>query len=866
MAGQGAASHFDVPRNYWSASPDVLLATLETSSQGLSEQSAQHRRISYGENRLTGESSSVVLPLLRRQFASPLVLILLAGAIVSMLLRDWSDALIILVIVSGGAALGFTQEYRASCAVEALRQRLALNCTALRNGQETKIPVTDLVPGDVVRLSAGNLVPADGIILRASDFMVSQAVLTGESFPVEKQPGTVLAEASLAERRNMILMGSSVRSGTADALIVQTGRATEYGAIAQSITRHPPETDFARGVRHFGELLLRMMFLMVIFVLAANQVLGRPFGEALLFAVALSVGLSPELLPAIVSITLATGARHMAKQGVIVRRLEAIEMLGSMDIVCTDKTGTITSGEVTLVRAIDPCGSDNPAVLEAAFRNAALETGIANALDAAIVRAGANAGLSADNISKIDEIPYDFNRRRLTIVVADGEIGQHRLIVKGAVNEMLEICMRERTSTGDTRIDEARKARLVDYVRQHGEAGFRVLALAEKGIAAQSHYTVADEAALTLTGFLLFSDPPKEGAKEALTALAARRVAVKIVSGDNRYVTARVAEQVGLDATKMLTGAEVAAMGDEALWHAAENTVLFVEVDPQQKEQIVRSLQRKGHAVGFIGDGINDAPALHSADVGISVEGAVDVARESADIVLLTADLDVLRRGVEDGRRTFANTMKYIMITTSANFGNMLSMAIATPLLPFLPLLPKQILLNNFLSDFPSMAIAGDSVDEEHVATPQRWDVREIGRFMALFGAISSLFDGITFLLLIKVLHAGPELFHSFWFIVSILTELGIVLVLRTRRPCILSKPGTLLVWSTLAMALLSLLLPYMVEYRALFGFTAMGASKYGMIIAIVGAYLLTTEGAKLLYFRMFLKAHPAKGRQAFGR
>lgn len=420
-------------------------------------------------------------------------------------------------------------------------------------------------------------------------------------------------------------------------------------AQSRRVWRDKPRKLTSQGVRHFGELLLRMMFVMVVFVLAANHVLGRPLGESLLFAVALAVGLSPELLPAIVSITRATGARNMAKRGVIVRKLEAIEMLGSMDIVFTDKTGTITSGEVSLARTVDPLGVDAHDVLETAFCNAALETGIANALDAAIVRAGTDAGLSVDGLTKIDEIPYDFNRRRLTIVIADTKPSLHRLVAKGAVNETLGICTHERTSTGEAPLDGARKAQLLDYVREQGESGVRVLALAEKSVSAQADYTIDDECALTLIGFLLFSDPPKPGAREALAALAARGVAVKIISGDNRHVTTHVALQVGLDTKAMLTGANIAAMRDEALWLAAERNPLFVEIDPQQKERIVRALQRSGHAVGFMGDGINDAPALHSADVGISVEGAVDVARESADIVLLTADLDVLRQGWKTG-------------------------------------------------------------------------------------------------------------------------------------------------------------------------------------------------------------------------
>jgi Mg2+-importing ATPase len=849
-----------VPEHYWTRSDDELLSLFATTATGLDPGEAARRLAATGPNTLAAETRDSALALLRRQFASPLVLILLAGAAVSVLLRDWSDAAIIAAIVVGSALLGFGQEYRASQAMAALKARLALRCTIRRGGEEREIPAKDLVPGDVVLLAAGNLVPADGVLIASKDLTVSEAALTGESFPVEKRCGTADVEAPLAKRRNCLFSGSSVRSGMATLLVVATGNATEYGAIAQRLARRPPSTDFERGVRSFGEMLLRAMFVMVVFVLAANQLLGRPFAESLLFAVALSVGLSPELLPAIVSVTLSAGARAMARRGVIIRRLEAIEMLGSIDVVCTDKTGTITSGEVVLADAVDPQGAPCPQVLASAFLNASLETGIANALDQAVVTAGKAAGLSASTDAKLDEIPYDFARRRLTVVVADPASGKSRMIVKGAVAETLLVC--DAVVSGGESIPLASESRdrLLAYVARQGANGRRVLAVAQRIMEPQPRYGVADERGLQLMGFLLFDDPPKPGAREALDALARLGVAVKVVSGDNRYVTAHVAEQVGLDPGAILTGANIARMSDEALWHAAERTHLFVEINPQQKERIVHALRHHGHAVGFLGDGINDAPALHAADVGISVEGAVDVARESAAIVLLTADLDVLRRGVEDGRRTFANTMKYIAITTSANFGNMISMALAVPLLPFLPLLPKQILLNNLLSDLPSMAIATDAVDPERLVRPLRWDVREITRFMLVFGAISSVFDLLTFLFLLRIVHADPELFHSAWFVVSLLTELAVVLVLRTWRAAWRSRPSGLLAWSTLAVSLAALALPFLPGIAGLFGFVSLGPVELIGSLGVVAAYILTTEGAKHLYARMGGVSQHARG------
>lgn len=852
--------------HYWTLTGPAALEALDSREGGLTPREAQLRLSQAGPNSPIAGEDGRILPLLGRQFMSPLVLILLAGAAVSLLLRDWSDAAIILAIVLGSALLGFAQEYRASRAVAALQDRLALTCAAIRDGAEVIVPTTDIVPGDLVRLAAGNLVPADGIVLAACDCMAAEAALTGESFPVEKRPGVAPADAPLAERRNALFSGSSLRSGTATMLVVRTGPATEYGAIAGRLAGQAPETDFERGVRRFGELLLRAMFLIVLFVLAANHLLNRPFAESLLFAVALAVGLSPELLPAIVSITLSSGARAMARRGVIVRRLQAIEMLGSLDIVCTDKTGTITSGEVRLAQAVDLAGEADPEILRLGFLNASLETGIANPLDEALVRAGSEAGLTGDSAAKIAEIPYDFARRRLTLVIAEPDGAHHRLIAKGAVNEMLAVCTSLRRGSSKEPLTDSRREGCLRYFEEQGARGFRVLAVAHRIAAARRSYTAADEAEMTLDGFLLFADPPKPGAREALQALAGLGIAVKVITGDNRHVAAHVAEAVGLGEAALLTGAQIAQMRDEALWHAAERTTLFVEIDPQQKDRIVRALQHRGHAVGFLGDGINDAPALHSADVGISVEGAADVARESADIVLLTADLDILRRGVIDGRRTFANTMKYIAITTSANFGNMLSMALAVPLLPFLPLLPKQILLNNFLSDLPSMAISTDSVDAERMAVPQRWSIRQIARFMILFGLVSSLFDGLTFLLLLTVLKAGEAEFHTVWFVVSLLTELSVVLVLRTWRPAWRSRPAPLLVWSTLAVSAAALALPFVPTVQQLFGFVRPDWRAMSMILAIVGAYVVVTEAVKLAFARRFGAADPRPGGAEQGR
>jgi Mg2+-importing ATPase len=816
---------------------------------------AAERLLTAGPNSVEETQQLSALRLFVRQVASPLVLILLFGAVVSLFLREWLDAGIILVVVTGSTLLGFYQEYRASTAVDELKRRLALTCRVVRGGTELTVPASVIVPGDVVILSAGNLVPADGVVLEAADFLVNEAGLTGESFPVEKQPGIVPEKTPLAKRTNAVFLGASVQSGTAKVLIVETGHRTAFGAIARRLAARPPETEFGRGIRQFGYLLIRVMVVIVLFVLAVNGLLGRPPVESLLFAVALAVGMSPELLPAIISVTLAAGARAMAKEGVIVRRLDAIENLGSMDILCTDKTGTLTEGIIALSDATDAEGRSSPSVRQLALLNAAFETGIDNPLDAAIVADCKRGGLTTGGYRKVDEIPYDFRRKRLTIVVAeDADPAHHLIITKGAFENVLSVCTLLRQGETDLSLSEDVHKQLAAFYEAKGAAGFRVLAVAARRLAAKAAYGRDDETSMTFLGFLLFVDPPKEGVADTIRALRSLGVHIKIISGDNRYVTAHLAEAVGLDPKSMLVGDDLAKLKDEALWNLAPRTDLFVEVDPQQKERIVRALQRTGHAVGYLGDGINDAPSLHCADVGISVEGAVDVARASADIVLLKRDLDVLRRGVEDGRRTFANTLKYISITTSANFGNMISMALATPLLPFLPLLAKQILLNNFLSDLPSLAIATDSVDPERVTLPQRWSIKDVQRFMILFGLVSSAFDLVTFAALLLVFHAREATFQTTWFVISLLTELGVLLVLRTRRFSFRSRPSRPLLWTTVAMSVLALATPYLGPLSAAFGFVPLSASEIAVVVAIVIGYVAATEAAKIWFYRDTLR------------
>jgi P-type Mg2+ transporter len=833
---------------YWSRAAAEVLAELGSTPDGLSVEEARARRERLGPNALAPRRRATAIVAFLSQFRSPLVLILIFAAAVAIVAGDLTDAGIVLTIVFASATLTFYQERKASRAIEELQAQVTVKTKVVRDGRPQQIPIEDVVAGDVVMLSAGSLVPADGLVLEARDFFVNQAVLTGETFPVEKKPGPVAAPTGLAGRTNSVYMGTSAKSGAARVLIVGTGAATAFGQIAKRLTLRPPETEFERGIRRFGNLLSRVMTLLVLVVFAINVLLHKPALDSLLFALALAVGLAPELLPAIISVNLSKGAQHMAKRGVIVRRLNSIENLGSMDILCTDKTGTLTEGVVRLDGALDVHGKPLDDVLRYAYLNAAFQTGLSNPLDEAIL---AQPHPDTTGMDKLEEIPYDFTRKRLSVVIdADpGAAVRPLLITKGALSHVLAVCARVRDGGEDAPLDEARRAEIDRRYAEWSRQGTRVLGVAVKDVPRQEAYTVkADETDMTFLGFLLFCDPPKTDVRDTLAALARLGVEVKIITGDNRLVAEQVAGTVGLLVKGILTAAEMDGLRDEALWNVAERTSLFVEVDPNQKERIILALQKMGHVVGYLGDGINDAPSLHDADIGISVDQAVDVAKEAADFVLLRRDLDVLRAGIEEGRRTFANTIKYVFTTTSANFGNMFSMAGASLFLPFLPLLAKQILLNNFMSDFPAFGIASDRVDEDQVLRPHRWSIRFIRNFMIAFGLTSSVFDYLTFGVLLFIARAAPVEFRTGWFIESLLTELVIALVVRTRRPFFRSRPGTMLATATLVVALLTLVVPYL-PFSDLLGFTPLPAWMMLTLVGITALYVAAAEGMKRLFY-----------------
>jgi Mg2+-importing ATPase len=838
---------------YWSIPADEMMEKLHSSPNGLSQDSAQEILKRDGLNRIHAKEQITPLGLFLNQFKSPIILILIFATVVSAFLGDWLDAAIILLIVLSSALLSFYQEFHASNAAEKLRAQISLKTQVLRDGTSASVLTEEIVPGDVVLLSAGSLIPADGLVLEAKDFFVNQAVLTGETFPVEKKLGVVPETASLPERTNTVFMGTSVRSGIAKALIVQTGANTAFGQIANRLTLRPPETEFEHGIKHLGYLLTEVMLFLVLGIFAFNVFFHKPVLDSLLFSIALAVGLTPQLLPAIININLSKGSQAMAERGVIVRRLESIENFGSMDMLCTDKTGTLTQGVVQLDGALDVEGNPSNLVLLYACLNAFMQSGLRNPLDEAILQKGAQG---IDEYTKMDEIPYDFIRKRLSVVVGRNARPEPSrrgippyLITKGALENVLAVCSQIQTSGGESALGESQQAQIQERFEAWSAQGSRVLGVAVKNVGAQEHpYSTNDESEMTFVGFLLFFDPPKEGVQKTIATLKKLGVTLKIITGDNHLVARHIGQLVGLGDFNVMSGNQLDTLRDEALWHAVEETTIFSEVDPNQKERIILALKKRGHVVGYMGDGINDAPSLHSADVGISVENAVDVAKEAADLVLLKQDLDVLLEGIVQGRKTFANTLKYVFMATSANFGNMFSVAAASLFLPFLPMLPKQILLINFLTDLPEMTIASDNVDDVLVERPRRWNINFIRRFMLVFGPLSSLFDFATFGILLWLMRANETVFHTGWFIESVLSAGVAVFVIRTRLPFIHSKLSRAMLGMTLIVIMITLALPY-TPFASLLGFTPLPFTYLLVIFGIVALYFISAEFTKRWFY-----------------
>jgi P-type Mg2+ transporter len=833
----------------WGMATDAAFERLGSVSTGLTAAQARLRRAELGPNTVAPRRRSGSLALLLRQFTSPIVLVLIFATILSGLLGDVTDAVIILAIISLSGLLGFWQERGATRAVEALLAVVRVKAEVLRDGTMTEVAVEDVVPGDVVLLTAGDVVPGDCLVLESRTLLVDEAALTGETFPAEKSPGTVPAGTPIGQRTNALFLGTHVVSGTVRALVVATGRATELGRVSGRLAEPPVTTGFERGMTAFGYLLVRAMVVLVVLIFIVNLVLARPLIDSALFSLALAVGLTPQLLPAIVTISLSQGARLMAGHRVIVKRLDAIEDFGAMAVLCTDKTGTMTTGQVVLEGALTVDGRPSQRVARLAYLNARFQTGFANPIDAAIV---AGSGQDPGPERRLDELPYDFSRKRLSVLVE--EAGVARIVAKGALESVLAVCTRAELPSGEPVDVEQVRSRITNEFQALSAQGYRVLGIASRDAGAATQLAAADESELVFAGFLTFLDPPKPGADAALHDLAAAGISVRMITGDNRLAAAHVGAMVGLDASATLTGQEIGGLDDRTLAERAATTTIFAEVEPVAKERIIRALRASGQVVGYLGDGINDAPALHAADVGISVDTAVDVAKQAAAIVLLDKDLRVLLHGVRQGRRTFANTMKYVFTTTSANFGNMLSMAIAAAVLPFLPLLAGQILLINFLTDFPATTIATDEVDPEQLEQPHSWDIGFVRSFMIVFGGVSSAFDLLTFTVLRLGFGADALLFRSGWFLESVATELAVLFVLRTRRPFFRSRPSRLLVLSSVAVGALTFAIPYSPLAGPL-ELTGPSAAVVAALLAITALYVAASELTKRRFYRSELTA-----------
>lgn len=809
--------------------------TLQTTGLTSAEASARLAQFGLNESYTHQRKHPWLDPLLL--LFNPLSVVLLVAAAISLFIGQRFDAGLIAAIVLTGGGIDFAQSYHARITVERLRATVAAMASVQRDGVWQDIPRSQVVPGDLIRLTAGDLVPADAQLIASRDLSVLQAMLTGESTPADKA-ATTDGPSTSADAVNMVFLGTSVVSGTASAVVIATGRSTAFGDIVARLASKPPETAFDIGIRRFSYMIARVVLLLVLLVLTVNLALHRPALESLLFAVALAVGLTPEFLPMITSVTLSRGAMAMARKHVVVKHLPAIQNLGSIDVLCSDKTGTLTAGIMSLVLSAAPDGSPSNAPLDLAAINSSLQAGIRSPLDAAIL---AQTTPRAD-VTKLDELPFDFQRRRLSVVIE--EQGQRTLICKGSPEGILPLASSVTNGGQVQPVSAEMLTQARAFCAAQSNLGHRVLAVATRLVPVQPQYSVADESQLTLRGFLSFADTILPDAAETIASLQRDGVSVKILSGDNELVTAHICGQAGLAVTEIVLGEQLIHISDTALTQVAERANVFARLSPPQKLRILAALRRRGHTVGFMGDGINDAPSLHAADVGIAAPNAVDVAQDAADVVLLKPGLAVLHEGILEGRRAFGNVMKYLLMGTSSNFGNVLSMAVATVVLPFLPMLPAQVLLNNFLYDLSQLTIPTDRVDPEYFSSPQRWDISIIRRFMVLVGPISSVFDFLTFYVLLHLFHARAREFHTGWFVESLATQTLVLLVIRTTRSPFRSRPSPALLATVIFIVAVGLWLPYS-PFAQEMAFTPLPLSYFGFLGAATVLYLALVEVAK---------------------
>ena len=770
---------------FWQYDTKEVITSLQTSADGLSAAEAA-KRLTANSN--TKKEKSPILEdifLFFSQFKSPLVLLLVAAVILSAIIGETSDVLIISFILLATGIMGFIQESRADKAVEKLRSIIRTKVKVFRGGQPIDIFIEEVVQGDILAFSAGDIIPADCLLMEEKDLHVNESTLTGETYPAEKMIGTIAADTGMSKRSNVLYEGTSVVSGSGKAVAVLTGKETVFGIISASMSKPEEETAFETGIRKFGILLMKITIVLAVIILIVNISFGRPLIDTLLFALALTVGMAPELLPAIMTIAMSAGAKKMAAQKVIVKKLASIQNLGEINVFCSDKTGTLTEGVLKVSSIVGIDGNESAPIKQLAFLNAKFESGFANPLDIAL-RAMEN--ISADGYVKTDEIPYDFNRKRLSIAVMKDN--QEQIISKGALDTIVAICDKVLMPDGSVIPFTDEKNKINELYQQYSNQGFRTIGICYKPSEKGKALTKEDEKQMIFAGFVLLFDPPKEGVIEVIKELKSNGVDLKIITGDNKLVATYIAEKIGMQNLMVISGSEINKLSPDELVQKVQSVNVFSEIEPQQKENIVKALRKAGNIVAYMGDGINDVAAINAADVGISTSNAVDVAKESADVVLLERDLEVLNAGILEGRRTFLNTLKYIYTNTSATFGTMFSMAGASLILPFLPMLPQQILMTNFLTDFPFMAISSDNVDKDATKMPQKWDLKQLKNFMIVFGLHSSVFDYLTFFALYKLFKANADLFHTGWFIESFCTQILILFVVRTHKSLLKSVPG----------------------------------------------------------------------------
>ncbi len=825
-----------------------VFSQLRSSKEGLSEEETAKRLTLYGENTFTATKRTSQIAKFFSHFLDPLMLILLGAATISGVVGEIGDAILIVAIVLVGVLLNFYQEYSADNSLKKLLETVKTTSMVIRDGQKKEIPTSRIVPGDILALSSGNMIPADARIIEAKDFFVNQSSITGESYPSEKIAKRLDTEdTSLLTMHNLLFSGTSVVSGTAHAVVLKTGARTEFGKISSTLSTDEAKSEFEIGINSFSVFIMKLTFIMVIFIFLFNSFKEHDYIQSFMFAIAIAVGVTPELLPMVLSVTMTAGSKKMAKKGVIVKKLSAVPSFGSMNILCTDKTGTLTENKIEVVEYTDYLGKHSEEVFRMAYLNSSFQTGIRNPMDEAVLLFKKPSMGSA---AKVDEVPYDFNRKRMSVVVREHK--KIIMITKGAPEEILGICTHLSLGGKRTPFTKRSMKQALSVYNSLSSSGYRVLAVSKREMTQKKSYSKNDEAGMELVGFVSFLDPAKKDVRGVVEEMQGLGVEIKVITGDNELVTRKICTDVGLEVKGVLLGYEISQLQDDALRIKAKQTTIFARCSPEEKNRIISSLRSSDNVVGYLGDGINDAPSLKTADVGISVDNAVDVAKESADLVLTKKSLHDLKEGIIEGRKTFGNTMKYVMMTLSSNFGNMFSATGAILFLPFLPMLPVQILLNNLIYDFSQITIPSDHVDSDWAKKPKRWNLAFLKKFMYVFGPLSSLFDFLTFYVLYSVLNSSAGAFQTAWFMESLATQTLVIHVIRTKQiPFFQSMPSALLTCSGIACIAFGWALPY-TSFGAHFGFVPLPLHTLLILGAIIAAYLVVVHIVKAFFYKVY--------------